>query len=495
MITEKNISVSDVCAAYRRCGVGWGIVDALVGQADLYMPLARVWEACERSSAVKGWHGAGVTPGFAFLDSSLQGRYGRWSILGIGPAIEWTQRGDVCRRNGKTLPHSLETELSAWLACERADNDTDLPLTAGVIGYCSYDFGRGFVSVGTRHPCRSDLPDARFVHYDVLLIEDHRSHTISVVAHGMLASARRELEQTMAWLRGIAERPSQASPARLHMLAKYEADYDAAGYRAMVRKLIGHLRDGDAYVVNLSQRMRGRGGASPQAMYRYLRTHNPAPFGAYLQYGGATVVSASPERFLQVRRGMVETRPIKGTRPRGGTEEQDDALRRELEESEKDRAELLMVVDLERNDLSRICEPGSVEVTGHCAIESYATVHHLVSTVRGRLLSDVGFADLLRATFPGGSITGAPKKRSMELIDELERSRRGLYTGIIGWLSLDGDCDFNIAIRTAVHEHGEWTLGAGGGLTIDSDPAFEHRETLQKAKALLEAIGNEEGTI
>ena len=229
-------------------------------------------------------------------------------------------------------------------------------------------------------------------------------------------------------------------------------------------------------------------------MYRYLRAHNPSPFGAYLRYGDVTVASASPERFLQVRAGAVETRPIKGTRPRGDTPESDAALRRELKESVKDRAELLMIVDLERNDLSRVCEPGSISVTGHCAVESYATVHHLVSTVRGQLLPGASFADLLHATFPGGSITGAPKKRTMELIDELELSHRGLYTGIIGWLSLDGDCDFNIAIRTAVHERGKWTLGAGGGITIDSDPAFEHAETLQKAKALLEAIGSADNT-
>ena len=420
----------------------------------------------------------------------MRGEYGRWSILGIGPAIEWVQRNGVCFHNGRKLPGDLETELSAWLTCERESNDTDLPLTAGIIGYCSYDCGLRFEKIRTRHPRRSGLPDARFVCYDILLIEDHLRHTVTIATHGILSPAQREMEQVAAWLRNLARRPEEPSPGRHHTLAQCQADYDAAGYQTMVRKLIEHLRDGDAYVANLSQRMRVLGGASPSAMYRYLRAHNPAPFGAYLDYGDATVASASPERFLQVRSGVVETRPIKGTRPRGETQEQDLALRRELEDSEKDHAELLMIVDLERNDLSRVCDPGSVSVTGHCALESYATVHHLVSTVRGRLLPGASFADLLHATFPGGSITGAPKKRTMELIDELESSSRGLYTGIIGWLSLDGDCDFSIAIRTAVHERGEWTLGAGGGITIDSDPAFEHAETLQKAKALLEAIGS-----
>ena len=194
------------------------------------------------------------------------------------------------------------------------------------------------------------------------------------------------------------------------------------------------------------------------------------------------------ERFLQVRDGVIETRPIKGTRKRGSTPEEDAALRKELQESSKDRSELLMIVDLERNDLNHVCEPGSVQVTEHFAVEAYATVFHLVTTIIGKMKENLPFTDLIRAAFPGGSITGAPKIRAMEIIDELEHDRRGLYTGSMGYISLDGNCDFNIVIRTAVHQDGVYHLGVGGGITCESELEFEYEETLQKAKAVLEAI-------
>lgn len=194
------------------------------------------------------------------------------------------------------------------------------------------------------------------------------------------------------------------------------------------------------------------------------------------------------ERFLQVRDGVIETRPIKGTRKRGSTPQEDAALRKELQESSKDRSELLMIVDLERNDLNHVCEPGSVQVTEHFAVEAYATVFHLVTTIIGKMKENLPFTDLIRAAFPGGSITGAPKIRAMEIIDELEHDRRGLYTGSMGYISLDGNCDFNIVIRTAVHQDGVYHLGVGGGITCESELEFEYEETLQKAKAVLEAI-------
>ncbi|EGW41408.1 chorismate binding enzyme family protein [Desulfosporosinus sp. OT] len=197
---------------------------------------------------------------------------------------------------------------------------------------------------------------------------------------------------------------------------------------------------------------------------------------------------SSPERFLKLGDGIAETRPIKGTRKRGETPEEDDALRTELLHSSKDRSELLMIVDLERNDLNKVCEPGSVEVTQLFDVEAYATVFHLVSTIVGKLKEGMTAMDLLMAMFPGGSITGAPKRRAMEIIDEVEHSRRGLYTGSIGYLSFDNSCDFNIVIRTAVYQDGIYHLGVGGGITCESELEFEFEETEQKAKALLEAI-------
>ena len=252
--------------------------------------------------------------------------------------------------------------------------------------------------------------------------------------------------------------------------------------------MIRYIIEGDIYIANMTQRLDVMSDREPLAVFEHLRTHNPSPFGGYLDCGDHQIICASPERFLRLRDGVVETRPIKGTRKRGETPEEDEVLRRELEQSEKDKSELLMIVDLERNDLNRVCRPGSVEVTELFTVETYATVFHLVSNIRGELAQGSDVTDLLRAAFPGGSITGAPKYRAMEIIDELEHGKRGLYTGSIGYLTLDGECDLNIVIRTVFHRDGRYHLGVGGGITAESDLEFEYEETLQKAKAVLEAL-------
>ena len=226
----------------------------------------------------------------------------------------------------------------------------------------------------------------------------------------------------------------------------------------------------------------------PLDVFYDLREANPSPFGGYLDYGEYQIICASPERFLKMKNRKINTRPIKGTRKRGETEEEDIRMRKELENSGKDKSELLMIVDLERNDLNRVCVPGSVKVTELFTVEEYATVFHLVSDIEGQLQEEKDIIDLMDAAFPGGSITGAPKYRAMEIIDELEHGKRNLYTGSIGYLTLDGDCDFNIVIRTAVHKDGKYYLGVGGGITAESDLEFEYEETLQKAKAVLEAM-------
>jgi para-aminobenzoate synthetase component 1 len=223
-------------------------------------------------------------------------------------------------------------------------------------------------------------------------------------------------------------------------------------------------------------------------LYQRLRRRNPAPFAAYLDTGDVQIVSASPERFLELKGRQVETRPIKGTRPRGSTTEEDARLGDELLASEKDRAENVMIVDLLRNDLSRVCRDHSVLTPEICALESFATVHHLVSTVTGELRPGLDAVDLLRATFPGGSITGAPKIRAMEIIAELEPTRRGPYCGAIGWVGCDGRMDTSITIRTYAIKERQVAFQAGGGIVADSDPAAEYEETLDKARALIEAL-------
>ena len=261
------------------------------------------------------------------------------------------------------------------------------------------------------------------------------------------------------------------------------------GYLRAVERVREYIFAGDVFQANLSQRFETPLAGSPWSLYRRLRERNPAPFAAFLDFPGVAVLSASPERFLRVDRdGRVETRPIKGTRPRGLGPEHDAALGQALAESNKDRAENLMIVDLMRNDLSRVCAPGTVRVTELFALERYATVHHLVSTVVGQLAPGADALDLVGAAFPGGSITGAPKLRAMEIIAELEPARRGVYCGSIGYWSITGELDVSIAIRTAVARNGRVYFNAGGGIVADSDPAEEYQETLDKARGLIDAL-------
>jgi para-aminobenzoate synthetase component 1 len=264
-----------------------------------------------------------------------------------------------------------------------------------------------------------------------------------------------------------------------------------------LQRIQRYLHAGDCYQVNLAQRFAAPAQGDPWHAYRRLRRANPAPFGAYLAFDDCCILCGSPERFLQIRNDRVETKPIKGTRPRGRDPDEDRTLAEALRLSPKDRAENLMIVDLLRNDLGKVCAIGSVHVPRLFEIERYAHVHHLVSTVRGRLAAGRSALDLLRACFPGGSVTGAPKLRAMQIIEELEPHRRGVYCGSIGYIGVDGAMDTNIVIRTLVHSAGVARLWAGGGIVVDSDPEAEYRETLDKAApllALLEEMRQEDGS-
>ena len=276
--------------------------------------------------------------------------------------------------------------------------------------------------------------------------------------------------------------------------AALTSNFTKDSYMAAVKKAKEYIRKGDIYQVNLSQRFESRLDTEPYELYLRLRDFSPAPFSSYLGFEDCAVISSSPERFLMKKGAYIETRPIKGTRPRSKDPLMDEFNRNELVKSYKDRAEHIMIVDLERNDLGRICEYGSVRPAEFIALEKYSNVFHLVSTVSGRLKSGVGAVDCLTATFPGGSITGAPKIRSMEIIEELEPVKRGIYTGAVGYISFDGDMDMSIAIRTMLVKGKKIYFHAGGGIVADSDPASEYIETLDKARGMLQAIGAEEIT-
>ncbi|WP_243137277.1 aminodeoxychorismate synthase component I [Desulfofundulus thermobenzoicus] len=271
------------------------------------------------------------------------------------------------------------------------------------------------------------------------------------------------------------------------------AHFDEDGYCRAVQRAKDYIAAGDIYVINLSQRFSLPRLVEPWPLYRQLRAINPAPMAAYLNFGPFQVVCCSMERFLKVTGRRVETRPIKGTRPRGKDPASDARFREELWHSEKDRAELVMIVDMERNDLGRVCRTGSVQVPQLYRLEEYATVFHLVSTVVGELAPDKDVVDLLAAAFPGGSISGAPKIRAMEIIEELEPVRRGIYTGSIGYIGFNGNADLNIVIRTLIFKDGHIYFQAGGGITIDSDPCMEYMETLDKARALVQGLDSVTG--
>ena len=429
-----------------------------------------------------------------FLDSSLENDLGRYSVIGLEPYLVLKEEDGVFYRNGIPQQGSFEEEMKRCMRLYYEENSTSLPLTAGAIGYFSYDYGRKFEQIKTRHPKKVRMPEAMFVFYDLLIIEDKKQKELYVTARGERKDQKSALDGLERELKlQIGSDSGAAAPVRHGELARFSPNFEKEAYKQTVARMISYIVEGDIYIANMTQQLNVRSGKNPYEVYRYLRNYNPAPFGGYFNCGDFQIISASPERFLQVKNGWIETRPIKGTRRRGNTPEEDEALKRELQESSKDRSELLMIVDLERNDLNHVCEPGTVEVTEHFAVETYATIFHLVTTVVGKMKEDLQVMDLIEAAFPGGSITGAPKIRAMEIIDELEHDRRGLYTGSMGYLSFDGSCDLNIVIRTAVYQDGIYHLGVGGGITCESELEFEYEETLQKAKAVLEAIADESG--
>jgi para-aminobenzoate synthetase component 1 len=388
------------------------------------------------------------------------------------------------------------------------------PFQGGIAGYVGYDWGAVLERLPAARYDDLAIPDVILGLYDWVIAWDHRTGTAWLVSTGLpekgsdgARRARQRIDQVRARLKGgrrpaqlgqgsAAARPSESAPTYpVSGVSGVEdiglhSTFTHRGYLDAVRRVREYIVAGDIFQANLSQRFQCELSTPPFRLYEQLRRCNPAPFSAYLDFGELQVLSASPERFLRLdsESHLVETRPIKGTRPRGLGPMHDAALGRALAESEKDRAENVMIVDLLRNDLSRVCRPGTVRVPELFALEHHPTVHHLVSTVIGELESTSDAIDLLRATFPGGSITGAPKVRAMEIIAELEPTRRGVYCGSIGYISASGAMDTSIVIRTYLLLGGQVYFQAGGGIVADSDPELEYRETLDKARGLIETL-------
>ena len=420
--------------------------------------------------------------GYPFIDS------GRYDIVSARPYTTLVTHGDITTitdQSGRQRV-SQDDPFDLLKAClgEREKNLSGLPFCGGALGYFAYDLGRRIERLPeiARHDI--PLPDMAVGVYDWAVIVDHHQRRCWLASYG------RDEHTLLAWndLAGLFQNRINRLPGTFMPRSDIAADFDRASYARAFEKIKAYIRDGDCYQVNLAQRFMVEVSGEPWDAYMRLRQMNPAPFAVYFNIPNGAVLGSSPERFLKVSSGLVETRPIKGTRRRSPFAYEDKALAAELLESEKDRAENLMIVDLLRNDLGKTCLNGSITVPRLFALESYATVHHLVSTIHGQLKPDRHALDLLQGCFPGGSITGAPKLRAMEIIEELEPCRRSVYCGSMGYVGFDGNMDCNIAIRTLVYHRGRMYCWAGGGIVADSVMEAEYQECFDKAAPLLKLL-------
>ncbi len=452
-----------------------------------------------------------------FLDSGMDPRrLGRYSFLGREPFLVISSRGSEV-----TLIRGQEHEvqrgnpfdtIGKLLEAYRLDHcPAPVPFLGGAVGYLGYDLCHFIERLPSTAIDDLRLPESCLAFYDTVVGFDHLESKIYLVATGFpeieerqrLRRARMRLEETKDWLcssRSVIASKGKQSRDRDGLVAAaprsdrqdkeitLKSNFTPEEYMKAVDSVREYIAAGDVFQVNLSQRFEADLEISSFELYKRLRTVNPAPFAGYLNFPDVAIVSASPERFLQVKSDLVETRPIKGTRPRGKDSVGDERLAHELVHSAKDRAENVMIVDLERNDLGRVCCYGTVKVSELAILETFPTVFHLTSTVTGRLRRGKTNIDLLKATFPGGSITGAPKVRAMEIIDEIEPTKRSIYTGSIGYLGFNEDLDINIVIRTFLIKEGKAYFQVGGGIIYDSDPEGEYMETLDKARALIRAL-------
>jgi len=431
------------------------------------------------------------------LESVEQGeRVARYSFIGTGERRRVSARGRevTITSGGETRTVTADDPLRVlWDEVVRETVPApDLPpLWAGAVGYASYDLVRVYERLPDANPDELGVPDLLFVEPELVVVFDHLKRRMLIVAPAIdgdaadEARARALVDEAHARLRG----PLPGVPGdRAGRAVEFTTNMDQAAFEAAVAKAVEYIRAGDVFQVVPSLRQSADLGVHPFAVYRALRTVNPSPYLGYLDLGQVTLVSSSPESLVRAQGRHVQTRPIAGTRRRGATPEEDEALARELRADEKERAEHVMLVDLGRNDLGRVCRPGTVKVTDLMRVERYSHVMHLVSTVEGELAEGKTALDALAATLPMGTASGAPKIRAMEIIDELEPVRRGPYAGAFGYVSVAGDMDMALTLRTIVVTGGRMHLQAGSGVVADSDPASEWREAQNKLAALRRAV-------
>ena len=438
----------------------------------------------------------GNDPCLFFLDSSqYHPQRGRYSFIGFDPFEIVCTKGE----------NSLEKLKERFALYQNSFSEKVSPFASGIVGFLSYDYGLHEERIPLRSLDDLKLPDCFFGFYDCILTIDHLKQRLHITSTGLPEknSFLRE-KRASARLKEILKRLSQPvghlSPSAVSRFdpkrhdnfeSRFVSNFTKDQYREAVRKALDYIRSGDIYQVNLSQRFEREclgAHVHPVDIYTTLRRLSPSSFGAYFNCGEFQIISSSPERFLRLKNKHVETRPMKGTRPRGDNECQDQRFKQEILSSAKDKAELLMITDLERNDLGKVCRYGTIHVSEMRTLEEYQTVFQTTSTIEGVLKEWADSFDLLKGCFPGGSITGCPKIRAMEIIEELEPTRRGIYTGSMGYVNFNGNMDFNILIRTVLAYPQKLYFQVGAGIVADSIPENEYQETLVKAKAMSNAL-------
>ncbi len=421
-----------------------------------------------------------------FLDSARdKDTLGQYSILVSNPKLIVESKGPCVKIDGNVIGDNPFKELRTLLKTYKQSYESHLPFIGGFVGFLSYDLKAFIEKLDITVTDDINMPDMYFGIYDGGVVYDHRNDLVYLTD----ADIDGKGETRIANLINIIEANANVIEKIKHTTsAVITSNFEKEPYKESISKVREYIRSGDIYQVNMTQRFKSELRDNPFVLYQKLRELNPAPFASYIDFGTGHILSSSPERFIKVTDNIIETRPIKGTMPRSDDPVIDQGNKEFLINSFKDQSELLMIVDLVRNDVSRIAKTGTVEVTELFKLESYATVHHLVATVKAEIDETNDIVDTLMATFPGGSITGAPKIRAMEIIDELEPTARALYTGSIGYIDFNQNLDFNIVIRTFICKDNQAYFQAGGGIVWDSDPELEYQESLDKAFALKKAL-------
>jgi anthranilate synthase component I len=470
-----------------RLGVSPGLeqLRPLAAEHDLVPVMHTFLEDCETPvSAFLKLRGAG--PAF-LLESAEQGqRVGRWSFIGFRPrrVLRWSlaDGGDPYALAAAAVEHQRQARVPGLP-----------PFAGGAVGFFGYDCVRTVEPLGEPNPDPVGLPDLALMLTDALVAFDHLKHTVTILANAYVGEEGVEAgyERALGVLAEVRERLAGPLPRLAGATGpepEFEPNMPREAFEAMVARIVEYVHAGDAFQVVPSQRWSARVAVDPFSIYRGLRAINPSPYMYFLDFEDFQVVGASPEPLLTVTGGRATTRPIAGTRPRGGDAEADQLIAQDLLADAKERSEHVMLVDLGRNDLGRVCEYGSVEVETFMAVETYSHLMHIVSSVGGRLRPEVGPMDALRSILPAGTLSGAPKVRAMQIIDELEPVKRGAYGGAVGYLSYTGELDTCICIRTVVLRDGVAHMQAGGGTVADAKPDYEYEESRNKARAVARAI-------